>query len=170
MGLTLISDFKKRSNVAFEIILIVSLLFVFAIVSMFTYSYFSNIMDDVTSDPDISATATAPAERFQVKYPTVFDTGYVIILVALWLGAIISAFQIDTYPIFIGISVFALIVVLIVPPILGNAYEETFADDTSSGLTDTFPAMYYIMTHILEISIFIGLSVIVALYAKSKMM
>lgn len=165
----MVSTLKSKGNASIEIIIIVAILFAFSIAAIFVYDFFNDIMDDVTNDPDISATATAPTEGLQARYPKLFDTGYIIILAALWLAAIVSAFQIDSYPIFLGISVLALIIVLIVPPILGNAFEETFADETASGLTDDFPAMYFIMTHILEISIIIGASVLVALYAKSRM-
>ena len=160
---------NSKGNVSVEVIMIVTILFAFSIVAIVTYDFFGDIMDNVIADPDISATATAPTEGLHARYPSVFDNAYIIILIALWIGAIVSAFQIDTYPIFMGLSVLALIIVLIVPPILGNAFEETFADETASGLTDSFPAMFFIMTHILEISIFIGASVVIALYAKSRM-
>ena len=160
---------NSKGNVGAEIIIIVCLMFVFAVTTLFTYSFFTDLLDDAIADEDISASATAPTEGFHAQYPSIFDTGYIIILIALWIGAVVSAFQIDTYPIFIGISVFALIIVLIVPPIIGNTYEETFDDETTVGLSDSFPGMFYIMTHILEISIFIGASIIISLYAKSRM-
>lgn len=159
-----------KGNAAIEVVIIVAMLFAFGIAAIFVYSSFTDMLDDVIDDDEISATATAPTEELHAQYPNVFDTGYLIILVALWIGAIVSAFQIDTYPVFLGISVFALIIVLVVPPILGNAFEETFEDETASGLLDEFPMMYFIMTHILEISIFIGASVIISLYAKSRML
>ena len=158
----------SKGNVSVEVIWIVTILFAFAVTSIVVYDFFGDIMDDVIDDPDISATATAPTEGLHARYPAVFDTAYIIILIALWIGSIVSAFMIDTHPVFMGLSVLALIIVLIVPPILANTFEETFADETASGLTDSFPAMFFIMTHILEIAIFIGASVVIALYAKSK--
>ena len=159
---------SSKANVSLEIIIIVVILFTFAITSIFVYDFFIDIMGDITTDEDISASATAPTERLQANYPKIFDTGMLLILIALWIGTIVLAFQIDTYPVFFGITLLALIVVLIVPPILANTFEETFQDDTTSGLTDSFPMMFWIMTHLLDICIFIGGSVAVALYAKSK--
>jgi len=160
--------FKKKGNVSIEIAIVVAVLFTFAIAAIFVFDFFSDLVDDITNDAEISASSKAPVESLHGQYPSVFDTAFVIILGALWLGVIISAFQIDTHPIFFGISVLALLVVLSVPPILGNAFEETFSDDTTTGLLDSFPKMDYVMSHILQFAIFIGGSVLVALYAKSR--
>lgn len=165
--LALTSGYK--GNASIEVVIIVVVLLAFSIATIFLYSSFTSIMDDLRGDEDISDTALAPTEQLEGQYPSIFDTAFVIILIVLWLAAIISAFQIDTYPIFFGISVFALIIVLCVPPILGNAFEETMQDEQVSGLTDSFPMMYYVMTHILQISIFIGATVLVSLYAKTRL-
>jgi len=151
-----------------EVVIVGVILLVFAIATLFAYDFFGDIMSDVVDDPDISASATGPSEGLLSQYPGMFDTAFVIILTVLWIATIISAFQIDTYPVFFGISVFALIVSLVVAPVLGNAYEDTFSDDTVSTLPDSFPAIHYVMTHILQISILIGGSVLVALFAKAR--
>jgi hypothetical protein len=156
-----------KGNVSIEVIIICVVLLAFSLAAIYVYGIFTSVMDDVRADPEISDTAKAPTEQLEAQYPSIFDSAFLIILIVLWLAAIISAFQIDTYPIFFGISVFALVVILCVPPILANSFEETMDDETTDFST-SFPFMFYIMGHLLEISIFIGASVLVSLYAKSR--
>lgn len=158
----------KHGNASIELVIIVAVLFTFAVAAIFIYSFFDDMVNDITADSDYSATAKAPVENLHSKYPSTFDTAFAIILIVLWIATIISATQIDTSPVFFGISILALLVALSVPPILGNAFEDTFSDASATGLTDTFPVMNYVMTHILQIAILIGGSVLVALYAKTK--
>lgn len=165
--LSLISN--SKGNVSIEVVIIAVVLLTFSIAAIFIYQPFTEIMDDLREDEDISATALAPAESLETKYPSIFDSAFLIILIVFWLAAIISAFQIDTYPLFFGISVFALLVILCVPPILGNAFEDTMNDGTVNDYSESFPIMFYIMEHILQFSIFIGASVLVSLYAKSRL-
>lgn len=170
-GLVLISASRqgKKGNVSVEVVIVAAILFTFALAAILVYDFFTDLVDDITDDDDYSATATAPVTNLEAQYPSIFDTAFVIILGALWIATIVSAFQIDTYPVFFGISVLALIIVLVVPPILANAFEETMTDETTTGLTDSFPVMNYVMTHLLQFSIFIGASVLISLYAKTKM-
>ena len=143
--MSLISNGKK-ANASIEVIIIVTVLFTFAIATILVFDFFSDITADIIADPDYSSTATAPLEKLESDYPSVFDTAFVIILAAFWIGAIALAFQIDTHPVFFGLSILALIILLSVPPILGNAFEETMEDDSLTGLTDSFPMTYYVMT------------------------
>lgn len=158
----------KKGNASVETVIVVAVLFVFSISAIFVYDFFDDIVQDVVDDPDISSTATEKTEALRDQYPNIFDTAFVIILVVLWIATIVSAFQIDTYPVFFGISVLALLVSLAVPPVLGNAFTDTMDDDSTTGLTDEFPMMNYVMTHILQFAIVIGGSVLVALFAKAK--
>ena len=159
---------SSKGNVSIEVVIIVVVLLAFSFAAIYVYGVFNSVMDDLREDEDISDASLAPTEQLESQYPSIFDTAFLIIFIVLWLAAIISAFQIDTYPIFFGISVFALIVILCVPPILGNTFEEAMNDETTD-YSESFPIMFYVMQHILQLSIFVGASVLVALYAKSRL-
>ena len=149
-------------------IFIVAVLFVFSIAAFFIYGFFDDLTEDINADLGISDAAKEPVQNLHRDYPSVFDTGFMIILILMWIGAIVSAFQIDTYPVYFGLTVFALILLLTVPPLLGNAFEETAGDDSLSGYTGSFPKLFWVMTHLLEVSIVMGGSILVTLFAKSR--
>lgn len=165
-GVLASSSISKRGNVSVEVVVLAVLLFAFAVGAIVIYASVADFKDDILDDPDISDSSKAPLRSMYDDYPKTWDSAFLIIFVVIWIASVALATQIDTYLVFFGISVLALIVSLVIPPILANAYSDVTEDAEFSAFADSFPAMNFVLTHLLEIIIVMGASISVALYAR----
>jgi len=97
-----------------------------------------------------------------VKY---FDYLFLFLVFGLTISLWISAYYINTNPVFFWVSVILLFVVIILGAIFNNIYYKI----SQTGLSDSveaFPIINYIMSHIGLFIAFILISSIVIIYAK----
>lgn len=155
---------NKKGGGVTEVIFIVAFLFLIAI-SWLTYAY---IMDSIQPEMEASLTHDAPKASFNTyhsKFSSGLDSAFLFIFVFFWIVTLILAFFVDTHPIWFGIAMFGLIIVLALAGVLSNSFVEYYNEIelTTSSLDYT----YFIMTHLVEFIIGIAASLFIALFAKS---
>jgi hypothetical protein len=116
-----------------------------------------------------STTATNIVNANYAKYPSLFDGIFVFIFVGLWLMGIISSFMLDVHPIFFAFSMVLIVFVCITGMIISNFFQELMASASFIAFQASFPMMMFIMGHMLEAVIIIASTIMLALYAKSRM-
>jgi hypothetical protein len=156
----------KKANVLLEggIILIVLIALVIGI--MWISNFFSEINNDVQGSNDISSDGKSIVSQQYGKFNIIWDNVILTLFICMWLASIISAYFIETHPIFFIITIILLCFLLFLSMIIGNAYEESIGD--LSVQVASFPKAHFIMTHLLQLMIGIGISIGVALFAKPK--
>ena len=157
-------DSKKGNALSDGLIILVSI-FVLLIFFVFSYSAYTDSYTDIQADLT-SNESLALHSDYNTRIPQTLDSALVFAFVLLWVGAVILAFFIDTHPIFFILTMLLLIGVLIVGAILSNTYTELIVDDTS--LETSFPMMTFIMQHLVAFIMGVVISIVLALYAKTK--
>lgn len=158
----------KRGNVAIDLAWVVVILFLLAITSVVCYKLFGELNTDIQADEDVSNSTKLVVSELHGRYPSTFDAIFVLAFALFWLMLVYSAFQINSNPAFFAISLILMIFIFIAFMFLGNSYEEFMQDDEFASFTSSFPMTYFIMTHMLETGIMIGMTIMLALYAKTK--
>ena len=102
------------------------------------------------------------------KYNTLFDYAFLAMLVLFWAATIISVFFLDTHPIMFAISLLMLLFVFICAAVFSNVFYEVAMSSSLRGEAAQFPILMSIMNNYLVIAIFMGFSMLGAMYAKSK--
>lgn len=137
------------------------------IIMVLNYAY-DTVEPDLTAD-FVERNKTVSEEILtssNTTFPSIFDAAFVFIFVGLWITSLIGSFFLDSHPIFFIISLFILIPILVVMVFLNNFYVETMEITDFITYQTKYPMTYWIGSHIFLISIIIGATIAIALYAK----
>lgn len=164
---------NKKGNAIVDVLVIVVFLFILGI------SYVSiNVLEDALYDPlkaefeDKNTQGANQSKEYldttHEVYPSLFDGIIAFAFIGLWMASLLAAFLLDTNPVFFVITVILLVIIVIIGVILGNSYEEFMDDDTITTFQSGFPISYWILTHMLPVTIILGFSISLVLYARLR--
>jgi len=159
---------SKKGNMVIDGLMILIILFVFAIIGLFCLKIFDEANDSIQSDIGMSNESKTIASNVNGSLPKTLDNIFLTMMVLLTAFVIISVFMLDSHPIFFILMIILLIGVFIVAMILANTYDDVAS---GAGMTTYANEMLYtgwIMSHLLEVAIAITFLGGVALYAKLK--
>lgn len=159
---------SKKGNAISDSILLLILVFVFAVVAIVGYKAYSEINTDIQADSSIAEVAKNTSGEFNTRFPKFMDASVMTILVILWLFAIAASFRIDTNPMFFIVSIILLIAVLFVGASISNTYQELVSDVDLVGPATSFPMTNLIFNNLLITILVIAASVMIALFGKEK--
>ena len=158
----------KKANAVADGITILIILLCFGFLMILGYHLLDTTSTEVNSDADMSNMSKQIMTEQSTRYPKYMDAAFMFALVGLWIAALVTAFMIDSHPVFFVISLVLLIAVFVMVAYLGNSYEELMADEPFDSLTPKFPMMHWVMTHMLIFIVVITLSVMLVLYGKNR--
>ncbi len=158
----------KKGNMIVESIMIVVVLFVLGLITLVGYMMLTDWNTDLQADPDISDFAKNITEKNVEQYGSTWDSVMVFLVVMLWIVVVVSAYLIDSNPVFFIISIIALAVVLVFAAQFSNAYADFASDADLVTAAAEFPYTKWIFDHLVTIVMAIAFSVGIALYAKIR--
>lgn len=159
---------NKKANIMIEGATIIVILFVLAIISVVGYQIFTEVNTEIQADNEISNTSKVYLDTAHTQYPTLFDGIFIFLLVGFWIAAIVFSFLIDTHPIFLVISLLLIAIILVVAAFMTNSYEEIIGDAEFSAVSTSFPMTNFVMGHLIETILVITMSIVISLFAKSR--
>jgi len=81
---------------------------------------------------------------------------------------LVSAFFIDTHPMFFILTVVLLVAVFLVAAIVGNVGEGLLSEDEFSGVVGDFPITSWLLSNFLLVMLFVGFSVAIVMFGKGR--
>ena len=167
---TKISFSNKKGQTYLDILIIVIILVGGAMGLLFVNMAQSSIVDEMlqTETFDNSTRGGEVLQNFDSNFAASFDNGFLIMFIIFWIFIIVSSLFIDSNPIFLIISIFLIIIMLVVIAVLSNAYEQIMINDNIYTFASAFPKMNYIMEHLVMFVAFIALSGLIATYGKNS--
>ena len=96
------------------------------------------------------------------------DGTIVFLLGALWAGALISSFLVDSHPIFFFITFLILGLIIVAAVLISNMYDDVLKAGTLGIGAANLPMTAWIVTHMVGVVLMIGVSVALVLYAKTR--
>jgi len=158
----------KKGNSALEVMFVIVFLMLLAITTVMIYPAVQDINADIQSDPELAPEGKSIAADLNTRYPNTMDDLFVIIFALLWVGVLIAAFYIDAHPIFFGAGLMLLVVLLIVGGIMNNVYADVMNDASMIGQAENFPKITFMMENLISLILAISMSILVALYGKTR--
>jgi len=143
---------------------------IFIIVFIFAFSVILLIGHNVSTDMELRLNETG-INTSVVDVPdslTRFDMGVFLIFVGLCLAAIISAFFVQSHPIYFFFSIVGLIVVFTMAIIFSYMYNEIGTTPMLQASANAFPYISLIFNNLLLISVGMGFLIVIALYGKPQ--
>lgn len=162
-----ISEYKK-GNVFIETILILVVIFAFAIISIFSVKFYNEIEPALELTPDLSNDSINVLQGIKNYLPDLMNNAFLILMIFLWLATIFLSFTIDVHPAFFVIALVLLVITLLVGMMLGNTYSDIASSEELSEMTSDFSYAYWVFSHIHIVTLIIGASLLISIYAKNK--
>lgn len=159
---------RKKANVVLEGGIFILFLIVLAYAVYIVNQVGDDIRTDIINDDTMTTKSKQIINQKMDNYPTFWDDLFIVGLVFVWIMIIVASFLIDSHPIFFAISIILLIFMLVVAMYLGNSYEDFVSDDLFNGYVASYPKIHFIMTHLVEILVAIGITVLMTVYGKSR--
>jgi hypothetical protein len=160
---------NKRGNVIFDVLLVIVVLIVFSLVSVLGYKVYSDFNTDLQADADMNDYAKNMSAEMNTRYPSIMDGAFVLLFILLWVFIIVSSFLIDTHPIFFICTLLISVFVIIVAASLANTWNDITSDAEFSAILTSFPITVYIVHHYVMYVVLLMFTVMVSLFAKSRM-
>ena len=159
---------SHKANIVVGTLMALIVIVVFAMVIYFGWSAFSGISTDVIADLTENSSIQI-VQDVETRYPSVFDGLFMLVFLGMWAFVIVAAFMSDAHPMLFGFSLLLIVFVLIIAAMLANGFEETFMDESFAGVTASFPMSFWVVTHLLQMTLAITATVILALMGKNKL-
>ena len=159
---------SKKGNAIIEGLTILIVITIFAIGGLWSYKIFDDLNSDIQNDTSFDAGAKNSSGDLYATYPSLMDNLFLMMFSLFTIFVIVSAFLIDTHPIFFIIAVMLLISVFVVAIFVGNIYDEIATDSELSPYANNLPYMSFIMRHIVEMIIAISFITAIVLFIKMK--
>lgn len=125
-----------------------------------------DINTSVQADTDINTQAKTYINKTMTNYGNFWDDAFLLMFVLFWVGALAGVFLIDTHPFFLIISIVVLVFLLSAVMLIGNSFEEYVSDDNLIAYIPEYPAMYWVLSHLIIVTLAVSGSLLLTLYAK----
>lgn len=163
--------FGKKGNAVADTLLIVIVLGVLPFVIIYGKSMVDDITNELTVDNGWSNETVTIANEVNDDYGSLWDGIFIFVFVGLWMASLAFAFLLDSHPIFMIITVLAMVGVFIVAGEIANVYESFVNTDATMDVIATthFPMTNALLDNWFVVSIIVGFSIVIVLYAKNKL-
>ena len=158
----------RKGNVAIDVIIIIIILFGFALAGIFTNMITADMNTAIQADTSISAEGKTLMQEHTASFPNLVNDLFLFIFIGLWLVMLITAWYADTNPIFLIFTIILLTIVTVVGMNISNTYQEIIADVDVMTSADMFPNINLIMSNLATVIVVIGFSVVLVLFGKSR--
>ena len=159
---------NKKGGLLDTIFIAVSIL-IMGVFIIFGYKIITATNDKVQTINEIPDVAKTAYNKVDTKYVNTMDTGFIILWLASFLGALISAWFIDTHPFFFVLSIFVLIPVMVAIVPLSNVFESILSSDELANEITNFPIIMWFSQHYFTIILVQSFMILFSLYGKLKL-
>lgn len=145
----------RKGTVADSVYLVITL-FAVAMMIVLGYKVFDSANDHLQDTDNIPQSGKDVSQNFYDSYVTVFDYGFLTILVFLFLATVILGAMVNTSPILFFLSTFLTLTVIVLAAIFANAYDEFQSTSQMSVYAAQFTIIPFVMQHfVVIISVFL---------------
>lgn len=94
------------------------------------------------------------------------DNAFIMMFAGLFLAFLVGCYFIDASPLFFIFGVIGLVILLTVAAVMSNWFELFSASDAFLGYSGAYPKMYFVMSHLVELILLMGLSGLAVTFVK----
>jgi F0F1-type ATP synthase assembly protein I len=150
-----------------DILFIALFMFVLGTVILISYLMLNDINDSFQDQEGMSAKGKEIISDSESRFTSNFDAIFGFVFIGISIAVIISAFMIDTNPVFMIISLILVIFFIIVAALMSNAYYEVESNSAFSDFAEDFRLMHFFMNNLAYYVLIEGVLVMIALYTRT---
>lgn len=155
----------NKKGIIFEMITILVVLTLFIVGVMLSYKFVNEFNNQNTFEAgSLSKNITGQG----IVAIQGFDNLSILVLIGLTLYIIVSAFFINSHPVFFVIGVMALLIVIPLTALVSNVFQRIAGEPEFSDYSNNFVVIPYIMSHLPLFFLIIGILALIGIYAKDR--
>jgi hypothetical protein len=143
-------------------------LFILAIVIGIGWVIYSRFNAEWQTHSELGAESLEIMQNAKDRYVATYDNLFLVILVGMYLGALLLAWNIDTSPVFFLLSLVMMGVIVIVTAVLGNSWYTYSTNAALSSYIDDFTIIPFVMTHLVEMFVVMGFGLAAVMYSRTQ--
>jgi hypothetical protein len=159
---------KKKGNAVIEGVTVIIVITVFSMLSIIGYTIFGEVNSDIVADTGMSTEAQDVSNNLYQNYDSLFDNLFMLMFVLFVVFTLVSAFVIDSHPIFFIVSLVLLMGVLLSAPLIANVYDDVMSDSTMVASANAFTYSGWVMSHLFEVILALVFMTMIVLFIKFK--
>ena len=159
--------FGKRGTVLDSIFIMVSVV-IAMIVIVFGYKLISSINTEVQTMDALTPEAKIAYDQVDTTYLRTMDYLFLFFWLASLFTALISAWYIDTHPVFFIISLLVIMVIMVGAVPLANVAESILASDELAASTAHFSIIMWFVENFFRIMLIQTFAISIVLYSKLR--
>jgi magnesium-transporting ATPase (P-type) len=161
---------NKRGSYGIDLMVYLVIgLFLFALITFIGHKIWISMSESIdTSMLDDDDTDAKSILQSATTTLNMFDYLFVVVLVLMGLGLVISVYFIDSHPIFFGITLFVFLIFLFLSILISDIFTNISSSDTFANETATYSMTNYVFQHMPLFMAVIGVIVIIVMFAKFK--
>jgi len=128
----------------------------------------SKVNAEFQAQDSIATTGKTMMQDSSNRFVATFDNLFLTILIVLYLGAVILAWNIDTNPIFFFISLIVFGVLVLLAAVFGNAFYTFSQNANILTYANDFTIIPLVMNNFVKIMVGLGFGLAGVMYAKTK--
>lgn len=157
---------NKKGNLILESAIIIFLLVAFALIAINSANIFHDLTGEITADVDLPNESKNIATDLEGRTPQTLDGAFMFALGLVWIFVFISAFRIQTQPIFFVASFILFILLLVGAGYMTEAFTDYTSDSEISSTAEEFPMTTFVLNNLIIVMLVVGGSIAIALFAK----
>lgn len=143
---------SKKGQMAFFIILLgVVLIFVYAVVNMFTYKVFDELNTDIQADASLDAGTKAVVDDLNTRFPETFDNALLMIVIGFFLLSVAVGYFGYEHPALIVLFIVIAAILMLVAMQISNTWDEISNDAELTGMQANFPISDWVLDNYLMV-------------------
>jgi Ca2+/Na+ antiporter len=140
---------------------------VLGVSSIIIYNIFTNVNTEIQGS-EFSTEAKDQIQDQVDVFPRVWDSVFLIVFVGLTIALFISAFYLNSEPIFFIFAIIILAIAVVIAAVVGNLYENVVVDTVFTSSESNFTIIPFIMSNTTQIVVGLGFLLLIGLFAKSR--
>jgi len=147
----------RKGNVVINSIMFIIVLVTMSMISLFIWTAWDELEPDMRTDINMTE-AEEIIDEVDSRYPSMIDGLVLLIFLGMWIFGVAASYFSETHPFLFGMMLILVVFVVIAGMMLGNFYEDLFADAELSSISADFPVTHWILSHMMIIGIVISVS------------
>lgn len=158
---------NNKANVI-DVLWIAVFMFVVGISFIIGYMFFGSVNNQLQDMDNIAPVSKTILDNTNNRFVAWFDGAFLVIMVGLFLGSVILAFQIDSHPIFFPISIIIFIIQIIITAVLANSFTTIMQDSNLVAYANEFVIIPFVMANYIKILLVLGFALAWIIWGKLK--
>lgn len=158
----------NKNGASLDFIFIIIFILIAAISIIVGATLMNAINSSFQNSTIMTNTSKTAVDDINNRFVNIWDYSFLFLIIGLYIALMVSAYFLDTSPIFFILSLIFSIIAFFVGAILNNVFFDVASSPGLSATANKFIIIPYVMDHFLPILVFYAISFMVVMYAKNR--